>query len=686
MKRITIAAVLWLTALAPIVSAQPSPVSKALSGTTCPGAGCLVINTNGQGSLGVQIDGTFVGTAQFEFLIGPDDGTWKAWLVTPTAGGAQVSSATAVGAWTGTVAGFRQVRIRFSAYTSGTAIASGVLAIARNSTSSGGGTTVTGGPCPADQYAISIDINGIPTCASVTDAQLSTSDITTNNATIAKHGLLPKLPNAATQFLNGAGSWTTSVIAGGTCTNQAVTALTADGVTTCTTLTSAYVNTSIAQTGVDINTSNQVTATHLAAALPVAQGGSGAVTLTGLLLGNGTSAFTPVTTSAGIAGALSDETGSGALVFGTSPTLGTPTIANYTNATHTHQNAAGGGTLDVAAVASGIFSSTRGGTGNGFFKVSGPTTAERTLTFPDASATVLTSNAAVTVAQGGTGVATLAAHGILVGEGTGNVVAIGPSSTSHQPIVSGGASADPAFGTDVAVTSITFPGAEQIIESATDVLEQRRGANGQTHNVYGTFTDASNYSRLSTKSTASGSTRYFLTADTAGTGDNDAHMEIGFTRVSQLGQIQFFTQGTCKWYMDSQGAFSPCTANARDIGDTTFTIKDVYTRHVYAAGGTAPTISSGGGGTASAIAGRDEVMKISIGTSVGTNSVVINFGTTWAGSVVPSCNATNTTSFLLVQAVPTTTTLTLNSWSSTTATAANFNASDIIRVTCKSYQ
>lgn len=75
------------------------------------------------------------------------------------------------------------------------------------------------------------------------------------------------------------------------CTNQVVTAV---GLTlTCNTLTSAYVNSSIAQTGVDINTSFQVTATHLASALPVVQGGSGAATLTGILKGNGTSAFSP---------------------------------------------------------------------------------------------------------------------------------------------------------------------------------------------------------------------------------------------------------------------------------------------------------------------------------------------------------------------------------------------------------
>jgi hypothetical protein len=47
-----------------------------------------------------------------------------------------------------------------------------------------------------------------------------------------------------------------------TCTNQVVTATTAAG-GTCTTLTSSFVNTTIAITGVDINTSSQVTATHI---------------------------------------------------------------------------------------------------------------------------------------------------------------------------------------------------------------------------------------------------------------------------------------------------------------------------------------------------------------------------------------------------------------------------------------
>src|SRR3990167_7877339 len=64
----------------------------------------------------------------------------------------------------------------------------------------------------------------------------------------------------------------------------------------------------------------------------------------------------------------------------------------------------------------GILGSARGGTGNGFTLFSGPATAERTFTLPNASSTILTDNAAVTVAQGGSGAATLT--GLLQGNGT----------------------------------------------------------------------------------------------------------------------------------------------------------------------------------------------------------------------------------------------------------------------------
>lgn len=67
---------------------------------------------------------------------------------------------------------------------------------------------------------------------------------------------LPTAPTNGIMTLTSAGNMGT--MAGNTCTNQAITAVTSSTVT-CATLTSAYVDTSIAKTGSDISTANHVT-------------------------------------------------------------------------------------------------------------------------------------------------------------------------------------------------------------------------------------------------------------------------------------------------------------------------------------------------------------------------------------------------------------------------------------------
>ncbi len=59
------------------------------------------------------------------------------------------------------------------------------------------------------------------------------------------------------------------------------------------------------------------------------------------------------------------------------------------------------GSADLAQIITSVF----GGTGNGFTKFSGPASTEKTFTLPNVSATILTDNAVITGAQGGTGVA-----------------------------------------------------------------------------------------------------------------------------------------------------------------------------------------------------------------------------------------------------------------------------------------
>lgn len=55
----------------------------------------------------------------------------------------------------------------------------------------------------------------------------------------------------------------------------------------------------------------------------------------------------------------------------------------------------------------------------------------------------------VTAAHGGTGLTTLTAHALVIGEGTANVGLVGPGATVGIPLVAQGAAADPAFGTAV---------------------------------------------------------------------------------------------------------------------------------------------------------------------------------------------------------------------------------------------
>lgn len=80
----------------------------------------------------------------------------------------------------------------------------------------------------------------------------------------------------AVKAKNSAGT-VSAMLVPATCTNQVLIAI-SDNTTTgdCATIISTMTDTSIAHTGGDINTSYQVTATHLAAGLPLAQGGTAA--------------------------------------------------------------------------------------------------------------------------------------------------------------------------------------------------------------------------------------------------------------------------------------------------------------------------------------------------------------------------------------------------------------------------
>ena len=87
-------------------------------------------------------------------------------------------------------------------------------------------------------------------------------------------------------------------------------------------------------------------------------------------------------------------------------------------------------------------------------------------------------------------------------------------------------------------------------------------------------------------------------------------------------------------------------------GTTLANYRDLKLRHSVASG-TAPTIAAGGGGTASAIAGADQSGTVLVGTSVGTGSVVLTFGTAFPYGMF-NCDATDQTNAATIVAVCTT--------------------------------
>ena len=122
---------------------------------------------------------------------------------------------------------------------------------------------------------------------------------------------------------------------------------------------------------------------------------TGAVTLVGnagasaLTLGAGASSFSGTSSGTNTGGNTGDNTVC---------TSGTATTA----ATLATERAIYGNNFNGSAALTQVIASTYGGTGNGFTKFTGPTTAERVFTLPDATSTLLYSGGALGTPSGGT--------------------------------------------------------------------------------------------------------------------------------------------------------------------------------------------------------------------------------------------------------------------------------------------
>jgi len=105
---------------------QPTTGNLTAAATGCNASNCLWIMVNADASTATfQLTGTWSATVQFEYsadakFVGDPNATWQSVNANPNPTGQVVVSTTGNGVWQADTAGFTAVRIRVSAFTSGT--------------------------------------------------------------------------------------------------------------------------------------------------------------------------------------------------------------------------------------------------------------------------------------------------------------------------------------------------------------------------------------------------------------------------------------------------------------------------------------------------------------------------------------------------------------------------------------
>lgn len=192
----------------------------------------------------------------------------------------------------------------------------------------------------------------------------------------------------------------------------------------------SLLSTTLANTHIFVGNSSNI-ATDVAMSGDASLANTGAITIASIG-GKAVSLSNSFTTSGNFAQTLT-FTGITNVTFPTSGTLAT-TAGNVATATALQTaRAIYGNNFDGTAALTQIIASTYGGTGNGFTKFSGATTSEKTYTLPDASCSILTTNAVVTAAQGGTGIANNAASTITISGNFGTTFTVSGTTSLTLP-------------------------------------------------------------------------------------------------------------------------------------------------------------------------------------------------------------------------------------------------------------
>lgn len=425
--------------------------------------------------------------------------------------------------------------------------------------------------------------------------------VRTANGTLSDETVMGALGTGL--VINATTTGVPTIYAGSTCTNQFVRVLSAIGAATCAT----------------VSLTADVTGT-----LPVANGGTGLTSGTsGGILGytaSGTLASSVALTNHAIV------LGAGA---GATPT---PMGSLGTTTTLLHGNASGAptfGAVDLTADVTGILPAANGGIANAFFAVTGPTTSTKTFTFPNASATVLTSNAAVTPAQGGTGIASYAIGDLIQASGATTLAAL-PATSTGNALISGGVATASSWGKIGLTTHVS------------GTLGVTNGGTGFASYTQGDLIYANSTTTLARL----------------------ADIAVGGVLIS--GGV-----GTAPAW----SATPRLTSISLGSANLTFS-------------GTAPTVSSGFG-TSPSIAGSATSFRVNVGTGGTATAGVLAMPTAATGW---NCAVTNLTAadgnvgnVRTIQLSSTTTTVTIENQTISTAAAVAWTASDVVGLICAAY-